>query len=276
MRQLVIFISATLCLLFGTAFSVTVAEGTSELPAPKLVILKLDDVVTGGDRQPRWQRVADFLEQKKIKSAMGIIGYSLVNDDPAYFKWITDRAIPEQVIDKNTIDPEKPRYVEFWNHGFYQRRSNDDFAEFEGTFEEQVHALSQTDKLATEKLGLTLTAWGPHWCGTNANTDRALAEVPNIRLAFGHPARAEHFKGFLFKNRIDIEYPTHNTDFETFKKNYLEKKDNFDYFFLQGHPNSWDDKRWENFVKIIEYLETENVRFVTPIELLEHIDSQNR
>ena len=36
---------------------------------------------------------------------------------------------------------------------------------------------------------------------------------------------------------------------------------------MQGHPASWDDTRWENFVKIIEYLEKEGVRFVTPSEL---------
>ena len=31
---------------------------------------------------------------------------------------------------------------------------------------------------------------------------------------------------------------------------------------------SWDDKRWENFVKIVEFLESEKVCFVTPSELV--------
>ena len=54
---------------------------------------------------------------------------------------------------------------------------------------------------------------------------------------------------------------------EAFRKTYLEKSKEWDYFFLQGHPESWDETRWENFVKVIEFLEQESVRFVTPTEL---------
>jgi peptidoglycan/xylan/chitin deacetylase (PgdA/CDA1 family) len=223
----------------------------------KLVVLKLDDVVSGPAGQvvpQRWQRVADYLEGKKIKSSMGVIGYSLVDDNPTYFKWITDRTTP-------------CGYIEFWNHGFHSRTEEDPLGEFERSYAEQLYSFRMTDSLAYTKMGLQFPVWGPHWSGSNEDTDRALAQMPQIRMTFSYPPNAVHYKGFVFKNRLDIEFPTHNPDFEAFRKTYLEKSKGWDYFFLQGHPNSWDETRWENFVKIIEYLEKEGVRFVTPTEL---------
>ena len=259
MNRILFFTITVFCLQYGTISNA--AEIVPKDP-PKLAVLKLDDVVAGGRGQvvpPRWQRVADYLEGKKIKSSMGVIGFSLVDDNPAYFKWITDRA--------------ERGYIEFWNHGFRQRLASDEFGEFEGSYgyEEQLQALRLTDRLATEKLGLKMSVWGPHWSGTNEHTDRALAQVPQIRMTFGYPPKVEHYKGFVFRKKIDIEYPTHNPDFEAFLKAYQSKKNSLDSFYLQGHPDSWDETRWENFVKIIEFLQTENVRFVTPSELYDEV-----
>ena len=270
MSRIDIFTSATFFLFFCIVFSTAAiaqegksSDVKSNPPPPKLVVLKLDDVVAGSRGQvvpERWQRVADFLEGKKIKSSMGIIGYSLVDDNPAYFKWITDRATRGS--------------IEFWNHGFRSRSAEEKFGEFEGDYDEQINALRKTDRLAREKLGLNLTVWGPHYSGTNEHTDRALAQMPQILMTFGYPPKVELYKGYVFRNAINIEYPTHNTDFEAFKKNYEERKNRFEYFYMQGHPNSWDDVRWKNFVNIIEFLEKENVRFVTPSELLEELARQ--
>jgi len=272
MNRMIFHTTAAFCLLLGIVFNAAgMAQENNSTDAktgqqpPKLVVLKLDDVVVGGRERivsERWQRVADFLEGKKIKSSMGVIGYSLVEDNPAYFKWITDRA--ERGI------------VEFWNHGFRPRSAEEEFGEFEGDYDEQINALRKTDRLAKEKLGLDLPVWGPHYSGTNEHTDRALSEMPQILMTFGYPPRVELYKGFVFRNTINIEYPTHNTDFEAFKKSYEERKNRFDYFYMQGHPNSWDEVRWENFVKIIEFLEKEKVRFVTPSELLEELVRQKR
>ena len=272
MNRIFIPTAATFFLLFRIVFCTAgiVQEGESsevksDQTPPKLAVLKLDDVVVGGKERivtDRWQRVADFLEGKKIKSSMGIIGYSLVEDNPAYFKWITDRA--------------ERGYIEFWNHGFHRRTAEEEFGEFEGNHDEQeqLRALRRTGGLAKEKLGLHLSVWGPHWSGTNEHTDRALAQMPQILMTFGYPPAVEHYQGFVFRNTINIEYPTHNPDFEAFKKSYEERKNRFDYFYMQGHPDSWDETRWENFVKIIEFLETENVQFITPSEVLEELASR--
>ena len=226
--------------------------------AEKRIILKLDDVIAGTDGQvisPRWQRVSDYLEGKGIKAAFGVIGFSLVKDNPAYFKWITDRA------DRGLI--------EFWNHGFWERTRKDSVGEFERSFDEQLRALRMTDSLAKVKLGLAMPVWGPHWSGTNEDTDRALSKMPQIRMIMEAPLHPVYFKGIVMTSQISLEHPIHNPDFEAFKNVYLEKKHELSLFYLQGHPLSWDEERWQNFVKIIEFLESEGVSFIKPSDILE-------
>ncbi|MCD7937006.1 MAG: hypothetical protein LUG98_09120 [Tannerellaceae bacterium] len=224
----------------------------------KIVLLKLDDVHYGNNGAavpPRWDKVADYLEGKQIKAGFGIIGYSLAEDHPGYFQWIKDRA------DRG--------YIEFWNHGYYNRGDGDTIGEFERSYEEQYRALFLTDSLAKANLGLTLRVWGPHWSSTNEDTDRALSNMPGIRMTLGSPRNPEYFKGYVFPNNLQMEYPVHNPNFDEFVKSYKGEWKDLDFFYLQGHPNSWDDTRWDNFVRIIEFLESENVRFVTPTEFME-------
>ncbi len=232
-------------------------RGTCYSQQEKLVILKLDDVIAGTDGQvisPRWQRVSDYLEGKGIKAAFGVIGFSLEGNNPEYFKWIADRA------DRGLI--------EFWNHGYWERTRNDSVGEFERSFDEQLRALRMTDSLAKAKLGLDMPAWGPHWSATNEDTDRALAQMPQIRIAMEAPQKLVHFKGIALRKQISIEHPVHNPDFEAFKKEYLAKKHELSLFYLQGHPLSWDEERWKNFVRVIEFLEAEGeVRFIKPSEI---------
>jgi hypothetical protein len=37
---------------------------------------------------PRWQRVADFIEQRELKASFGIIGFSLEQENAVYCDWI--------------------------------------------------------------------------------------------------------------------------------------------------------------------------------------------
>lgn len=223
----------------------------------KYVILKLDDVVDGPDNQiisERWLRVTHFLEEKKLKAAFGIIGYSLVEDNLHYFQWIKDT--------------HNKGLVEFWNHGFLQRKASDKEGEFEKDFATQYRSLFLTDSLAKAKLGLTLNTWGPHWSNTNEYTDSALAAIPSLQLTFGYPASTKHFKGIILPRIIDLEYPVHNPDFASFVKEYNKLSERRFLSYLQGHPNSWNNTRWSEFVKIIEFLMQEGYEFITPSEFL--------
>ena len=45
-------------------------------------------------------------------------------------------------------------------------------------------------------------------------------------------------------------------DVEKFKTFYETKAAKREVLVLQGHPDQWDDKRWEGFTKIIDFLKS--------------------
>ena len=242
------------CFLIGPV----VNGGESSEKAPQIIVLKLDDVTAQGGRgsvpvSSRWQRVTDFIEKNKLKAAYGIIGWSLEQDNPVYFAWLKD------LHNKGII--------EFWNHGYRDRKNEDKTGEFEGPFAEQKTALEKTQRLAKEKLGIELRAFGPHWSGTNRDTAKALEGVPEIKMCFYDPQGARQF---VFERVLVLENPTFVPDFEKFRQLYEKNATDKPCLALQGHPNAWDDKRWEGFVKIIEFLKSRGCVFVTPSEYLEN------
>ncbi len=206
----------------------------------QVVVPKLDDVVAYRDNlpvSPRWQRVTDFLKESNTKGCYGIIGFSLEKENESYFNWIKDL--------------HSSGLIEFWNHGYRNRKATDKTGEFEGSFEEQKDALQRTQKLAREKLGIQLKAFGPHWSGTNEGTAKALEGIPEITMWFYGPSTSSKF---VFPRYLTLESPTHVPNFAKFKSAYEKIGHDKRCLAIQGHPNSWDDQRWEEFVKIIDYL----------------------
>ena len=246
-------------LRYGTAEIVfrPEAAGMRSLKSP-VVLLKLDDVHYGEQGHavpPRWDRVLGYLRQQGIKANFGIIGFSLAADRPDYLQWLRDVAAKGD--------------IEFWNHGYHNRMSLDEPGEFEQDYDAQYRALHLTDSLALEKAGIKLQAWGRHWTNCNEHTDKALSTVPGLRLVFGNPAELHHFKGVLVPHNLDMEYPFHNPVYKQFLANYLGKWRHLDSFYLQGHPNGWDDARWRQFEKIISRLKKDGASFVTISEYLD-------
>ena len=226
---------------------------------PQVIILKLDDITdygapNGPPVHPRWQRVTDFLGDSGIKAAFGIIGYSLEEDNQAYFDWI--KSLHES------------GRVEFWNHGYRNRKTTDKAGEFEGSFEEQNKALQRTQDLAKEKLGIELRAFGPHWSGTNADTARALDGITEIKMWFYGP---DDSTKFVFERVLTLENPTHVADFDKFKAAYERIGYDKKCLALQGHPKSWNEERWDGFVKIIDYLRSKGCVFMTPSGYMEKV-----
>lgn len=220
---------------------------------PRKVLLKLDDVHYGEGTDtvpPRWNRLRDYLKREGLRANLGIIGFSLDADRPDYIKWLKETA---------AIDG-----IEFWNHGYHNRMGLDEPGEFVGSYESQYRALHLTDSLAKAKAGITLHAWGPHWTDCNIDTDRALATVPSLEMVFGHQTLPEFkfFKGKVLQPRLQMEYPYHNPVYAEFLVNYLGRWRNDEVFYLQGHPNSWDDARWHEFEQIIDRLRADGVEFI--------------
>ncbi len=235
----------------------SVREISRENPKP-YVILKLDDLWCKDEIvHPGWEEVVEFLNNQKVKGTIGLIGDSLEKDNPTYFEWIKKR--------------EQEGY-EIWNHGFCHCRIKEngtEIREFRGKkMEEQSESIFRTQKLAKEKLGITLHTFGAPYNSTDEHTALALEENPDLKVWLFKETKTKTNKFLL--NRIpdvNIEYPVHQPDFEKFKIGYEQYKSE-PILIIQGHPRSWveDKNRLENFKKIILFLKKEGVIFTTPYE----------
>jgi peptidoglycan/xylan/chitin deacetylase (PgdA/CDA1 family) len=241
------------------------AEGAKTPGKPaQVVILKLDDVTALGaqGRVPisaRWQRTADFLEKSGIKGSFGIIGWSLEQDNQPYFDWI------KRLHRKGNI--------EFWNHGYRDRKAEDKTGEFEEPLEVQAAAIQKTQRLAKEKLGIELKVFGQHWSGTTADTEKALATAPEIKAWFYGPKSS---KKFVFEDVMAMENPIFVPDPDKFKELYESRAKDKPCLTLQGHPDQWDESRWQGFVKIVEFLKAKGCVFMTPSQYMETVSGAGR
>jgi hypothetical protein len=147
-----------------------------------VIILKLDDL--RGDARPgravhpRWQRVADLVEVKKIKASFGISGKALDKDDREFFEWA--KALHARGA------------IEFWSHGYThgkEKRGEKNLAEFQLPYERQRETLARTQRLAREKLGFEFRTFGAPFNAVDAATARALEARPRHMALWQRSAR---------------------------------------------------------------------------------------
>lgn len=251
----------SLAVVLGGAVAIQSAADTtvpSTQPATMpIIILKFDDVTRAGtsEHHPvsrRWERLAEYLESRNIHASSGIIGSSLEGDAPAYFEWIRAAS--------------KRGDLEFWNHGYKYRTTVEDSPEFKGTsLEEQTAAIGRTQRLAKEKLGIELKAFAPHYSETDATTIQAVRSFPEIKVWFAYwdgPFHMEGFSPLVLERNVPLEEPTHVPNYDAFRKGLAKVEGKRPCVYLQGHPNQWDDARWAEFVKIIEYLKERGCTFM--------------
>lgn len=225
---------------------------------PQVILLKLDDVIARrvGPKpvSDRWLKITDYLKTNNIKGSFGVITQSLEKDNPVYFQWLKD-------IQKEGL-------IELWMHGYHMRGAKDT-GEFEGgTAAEQRAILEKGMKLAKDKLGFPLPAFGPHWSGTTDATDEALEGVPEIKIWLYGPQKPKFFTRLSIDRVLALENPTFVPDAAKFKATYEKNAAKREVLVLQGHPEQWDDKRWAGFLEIIEFLKSKSVVFSTPSEYL--------
>jgi hypothetical protein len=230
-------------------------------------MLKLDDLARHGQGpgaavSPRWQRVTDFLEGEKIKAAFGMFGDSLEGDCPAYVAWLKARAAGG--------------WIEFWHHGYYARglpeaqQVNGRKAEYlGGTAADQAALFTKSLALTKEKLGVEVKAFGPHSTAVDGTTFEALEGIPQIRLVwfYGPPQGVRTTKTVVRRLR-ELEKPLFVPNPEAVREAFEKKGRTLPYIAVQGHPNQWDDARFEDFKKAALYLRGQGCRFVTPTEFL--------
>ena len=240
------------------ACTVLRAAESSPGTVPPVILLKLDDVVASrGGSAPvsaRWLRVADFLKTNGINGSFGVICKSLEKDNAAYFQWLRDI--------------QGAGLIELWVHGYHMKNASEP-GEFEhGTAAEQQAIFEKCERLAKEKLGFAMPAFGPHWSGTTDATDEALESVPDITIWLYGPAKPKHFTRLSIERVMALENPTFVPDAAKFRATYGKSAAKQAVLVLQGHPDQWDEKRWAGFTEIIAFLKSRNVVFMTPSEYL--------
>ena len=220
------------------------------------IVLKLDDVTSAS---PAWKRVFAFLKEKNVKCGAGIICKSLDGDKKPYYAWL------KEVNDTGL--------VEFWNHGWDHAQWKEgevSLQEFKGpSYEQQKEHYTNSQKIVKEKLGITMRSFGAPFNATDDNTLKVLAEDPDTRVfMYGPTAKASEVPNVLIlaRTQMNIENPLFLPNPDRIKTDYAKLKGKHDVFVIQGHPGNWTDERFENFKKLVEYLISENVIFMTPYE----------
>lgn len=262
-RRLFLLTSAAVVAAGATTWRAVAADGK---PAAPVVMLKLDDLArhkgAHATVSPRWQKLVDFLEAEKIKASLGILTDSLEGDCPEYCDWIK-----KQVAGG---------LIEIWDHGHYSRGIPESMkvgtrkAENEGgTVEEQAAMFRKSLSLVQEKLGLEMHAFGPHSTHLDGTTYEALKQFPQIKAVwFYGPPKGTQTDKVVIQRLMNLEVPLFVPNPAKVKEDFEKKRATLPYVAIQGHPNQWDDERFENFKKAVLYLREQGCRFVTISEYL--------
>jgi peptidoglycan/xylan/chitin deacetylase (PgdA/CDA1 family) len=257
-------------------------------PAP-MIVIKIDDL--GRNNYHQWQKVVDFAQIKNVKVNIGIICQTLGGDTPAdqaYFDWI-----------KNL---QASGLGEFWFHGYdHQNHVTNGlvYTEMDGrTYDEIKQRFDQSQQLAKEKLGFAFHTFGPPGGGSlqfadpaadaksphsTADLMRVVQDDPDMKVwlyptPIDAAARQLEAQGKItVLDRIgsmNIEYPTFLPRYDQLVGGYVHNRGR-PYFVLQGHPWHWKDYDFNEFVKIIEFLQSQNVEFTTPSAVAEAISGRS-
>ena len=249
-----------------------------ELPVrskPLVIILKLDDVKqVKGDVHNQWKKTADFLASRNVKSSFGVICDTLPDATPAYAGWIKKHA--------------ESGLIEFWFHA-WDHATHDEagtkYNEFSGrSYEDQAKRLADSQAAAKEKLGFAFRTFGPpggvQGASQDENTARVMHDSPDITIWLYPSPINDIGKEVAAKGKVTILDRVWAVNLEAQVGvpslqnliNGLAANPDRDYFVLQGHPAAWGNgARWDEFVRIIDFLQSQKAVFMTPSEYVDSL-----
>lgn len=220
----------------------------------QLVILKADDMVFDANTiiPQKWILFIDYIKSKGIKASIGVIGNSLEAGNDTYIKYLKSIAASGN--------------FELWNHGYNhivngKYPNGQIYDEFYNTpYSYQYEHISRGDSLAFKKLGIIFHTFGAPGNAIDSVTVRAVYNQKDIKVwLFGLPGSTK-----LTLQRIaEIEFPFGIPVYTKFLRNYSSVKP---YLVLQIHPSDWDEPRFNEFKKIIDFLIAKKVTFITPYD----------
>lgn len=220
------------------------------------VILKLDDVRynKASTLDSRWKKTFKYAIDNQIKINAGVIANSLEFGSPDYIALLKKY--------------QESEYIEFWNHGIDHKRYDKDGTstyEFSGSgYEHQYQHIRQSQELSEVKLGKCFTTFGAPYNKTDTDTQKALDQFPELRVWLFPSTPHSATSSRICLDRIqalNIEYPVHHPVLYHLWNNLLFHEGE-DVIVLQGHPRSWNDKRFSQFEMIVDYLKANNYELV--------------
>ena len=243
---------------------------------PPIIILKLDDLSQkDGIILPAFRRMAELLQARHIKGSFGIISavgwpgaQSLQDSGPEYIEWV-------KKLHASGL-------IEFWFHGWdhgIHKENGEDYCEFScRSYEDQKQRFDRSQKIALEKFGFTYQTFGQgggaaKYPSFDDMTVKVFAEDPLIKIwlyprLIDEQGRKLEKVGKTILERVadvNLERSVGFPDFNWFLEGYSKHPDR-DYFVLQGHPNTWDDAKFSEVEKIIDFLIQQKAVFMTPSE----------
>lgn len=240
--------------------------------APPKIIIKVDDLKMAGGGMPpqQWGRLLAFARERNIKMNFGVICETLETAKPRYLDWLKE--------------VQASGLVELWLHAYdhkdHAESDGYNHAEFEmRPYDEQKRRIEACQKLIKNAVGVQFTAFGPPGGGNlpakdrtpNADLMRVIQEDPFIKAwMYSTPIDDEGEKlqatgKITVLDRVwhvNIEQPLFQPNSAALEKGYNEWAAKRRYFVIQGHPTKWDDAKFEEFVKIVDFLTAKGCEFV--------------
>ncbi|MBQ8392121.1 MAG: DUF2334 domain-containing protein [Clostridia bacterium] len=159
--------------------------------------------------------------------------------------------------------------VEIWHHGWTHDIGGDNDSEFSGRYDydEMKKRVGDTSTLFLENAGYQITTMGAPGNKVNAEFAKMLnAEFPEIDKIFF--SKGLSFNAHPLNTAIYPESGTNGVTFSHFKKVYVPSHE---YTVIQFHPNRLNAYNlWDDFIKMIQYLRSQNCQFMTPSQYVNH------
>lgn len=218
----------------------------------QVVILKADDLQFDEENilSKNWQRYIQLIDGYNIKSALGVIGNSLEKGNSIYHTTLSGL--------HNSMK------FELFNHGYNhllnERDTNGNiYCEFKNrSVQNQIENLNKTQRLAKEKLGIYIHAFGAPGNAIDKSTSIALKNQKDITIwLYGNPNSGL----FVLPRKVEAEFPVCKPDYIKFLENYQPYEE---CLTIQLHPNRWDEQDLKEFENIVRFLITKKVLFLTP------------
>ncbi len=247
---------------------------------PPKIVLKLDDFgLAGINKGPdklqgpdqSWKRIEKFATERKIKVGIGIVPKCLETCGPGFIEWI------KKMHDSGL--------VEFWFHGYDHAGWKDAEGKIHSEFvvrtlAEQSLEFSKGQKLMQEKVGFPMVSFGPPGGvpdgGFDVTTCQAMQDDPFMTVWLYNKPMDQAGLDLQAKGKVrvlervwpvNLESVVGHANFASFLTGYAHNRGRA-YFVLQGHPPlwGWGNDRFDEFFKIVDFLESQGAVFTTPTE----------